>query len=412
MKKVKRTPVPLPGTAQKTTKLSSRPAPKSTQLSTEFVESSEDSSTEAATRSSGVAKPPQEKTRVNIGIHAPNGVIKKTPKQTHVPLPQPTNKSSNDQREVSSSESIESNRDSASSAGKHAQRKQNTTSGEESSESDSSSDTSTESSDDESCSPATQTIGTIQSRPVEPRIVEPRPPQPYAPPHGFAAMPLPLYASSSNSNIFENLSGKQVWHITAPSGVPLSQIRQLALDKALEGEPVTKHDGMEYGFSAQGIEGGKRDILIPHHRGFKPAGVQVSRTLHLQQIVSLPKLSSKQADPNTGSEAASSITRSTIRAPRPQVKGLRMRFLPSGFGAEEPGTIGMSDSDTEAPAPAGLGIPNGNGVLAKSKKRKHEHADGEEKSKHKKHKPPEERERRREERKEKKRHKDSAKTKS
>lgn len=122
---------------------------------------------------------------------------------------------------------------------------------------------------------------------------------------------------------------------------------------------------------------------------------RISRTLHLQQVLQLPNLSSKQADPTTGSEAAASITRSTIRAPRAQVKGLKMRYFHSGFGDEEPGTLGSSDSDAEAPAPAGLGVMNGAQPRHKpEKKRKHAEVNGVDTSpapkKHKKHRTPEE----------------------
>lgn len=121
----------------------------------------------------------------------------------------------------------------------------------------------------------------------------------------------------------------------------------------------------------------------------------ISQTLHIQQVVSLPKLSSKQADPNTGSEAAASITRSTIRAPRPQAKGLKMRYLPLGYvGGDSGGVLGDSDSeDDDVPqAQAGLAAPNGLNLPTKAPKRKHTEAIGEEapSKKIKKHRTPEE----------------------
>lgn len=122
---------------------------------------------------------------------------------------------------------------------------------------------------------------------------------------------------------------------------------------------------------------------------------KISQTLHLQEIVRLPKLSSKQADPNTGSEAAASITRSTIRAPRPQVKGLKMRYLPLGFvGADSGGVLGDSDSEEdEVPQEiAGLAVPNGLNLPTKAGKRKHAEANTDEapSKKIKKHRTPEE----------------------
>lgn len=98
----------------------------------------------------------------------------------------------------------------------------------------------------------------------------------------------------------------------------------------------------------------------------------IAQSLRLQATVQLPKLSSQQADPNTGSEAAASITRSTIRAPRPLLKGLKMRFLPMGFGAGDAGTLGDSDSEGETPqATAGLGMPNELNLPSRKEKRKH-----------------------------------------
>lgn len=102
--------------------------------------------------------------------------------------------------------------------------------------------------------------------------------------------------------------------------------------------------------------------------------MRISQTLHVQAIVKLPALSSKQADANTGSEAAASITRSTIRAPRSQLTGLKMRFLPIGFGGQGVGTIGESDSEIAVSTEtAGLGMPDGLNLPSRKKKRKHTH---------------------------------------
>lgn len=119
----------------------------------------------------------------------------------------------------------------------------------------------------------------------------------------------------------------------------------------------------------------------------------------MQQVINLPKLTSSQADQNTGSEAAASITASTIRAVKPQVKGLKMRFFPSGFEDSAPTTLGDSDDEGDAPAPAGLGIPKGfDPPSRKEKKRKHEQSNvGEEvesAKKHKKHRTAEEQQQR------------------
>jgi len=118
---------------------------------------------------------------------------------------------------------------------------------------------------------------------------------------------------------------------------------------------------------------------------------RVSQTFNIREVVSLPKLNLKQPDPYTGSEAAASITRSTVREPRPQVKGLKMRYFPSGVSDHTPTTLGLSDSEDDVPAAqsVNLGISNEVDVASKPGKRKHGDVHGQavEKptKKHKKH---------------------------
>jgi hypothetical protein len=104
---------------------------------------------------------------------------------------------------------------------------------------------------------------------------------------------------------------------------------------------------------------------------------RISQSLRLRAEVQLPHLSSRQADVNTGSEAAASITRSTIRAPRPQLKGLKMRFMPTGFGSGDAGTLGNSDSEEDTPQEtAGLGLPKELNLPSRKEKRKHTDVNG------------------------------------
>jgi hypothetical protein len=70
---------------------------------------------------------------------------------------------------------------------------------------------------------------------------------------------------------------------------------------------------------------------------------------------------------------------------------LKMRFLPTGFGAGEAGTLGDSDSEGEAPqTTAGLGMPNELNLPSRKQKRKHTDANGDSRIEppSKKHKKP------------------------
>lgn len=73
---------------------------------------------------------------------------------------------------------------------------------------------------------------------------------------------------------------------------------------------------------------------------------------------------------------------------KPQVKGLKMRFFPSGYQDSTPATVGYSDSEDDASAgqPVGLGIPNGLALPVKKEKRKHSKGQEEMEAPAKKHK--------------------------
>lgn len=84
-----------------------------------------------------------------------------------------------------------------------------------------------------------------------------------------------------------------------------------------------------------------------------------------------------------GAEAFESITKSSVREHRPQVKGLRMRYFHSGFGDQDPGVLGDSESEDDAAAPTP--------ALNKAEKRRRSDAGAEVPTKkHKKHRTAEE----------------------
>jgi hypothetical protein len=70
--------------------------------------------------------------------------------------------------------------------------------------------------------------------------------------------------------VFDNLQGKQVWHITAPADLSLKAVKELAMDQAMRGEAVIKHKGSDYGFAtAEREEAGEREVVIPRQDGYK-----------------------------------------------------------------------------------------------------------------------------------------------
>jgi DNA-directed RNA polymerase I subunit RPA34.5 len=73
--------------------------------------------------------------------------------------------------------------------------------------------------------------------------------------------------------------------------------------------------------------------------------MEITQTLHLQQIISLPKLSNHAS--------SSQPTLVPKKKPvRPQPKGLKMRFAPVGINEEDFGPLGFSSDGEEATAAA------------------------------------------------------------
>jgi hypothetical protein len=77
-------------------------------------------------------------------------------------------------------------------------------------------------------------------------------------------------SSSKDTAIFDNLAGKQVWHITAPADLSLKALKEIAMEQALRGESVVSYKGSHYGFSvAEKEEAGEREVVIPRPDGYR-----------------------------------------------------------------------------------------------------------------------------------------------
>ncbi|KAH7401535.1 DNA-directed RNA polymerase I subunit RPA34.5-domain-containing protein [Pyrenochaeta sp. MPI-SDFR-AT-0127] len=392
MKESTRTLVPLPGFKKKA---NNSAAPSKAALSQEFVES-DDSSHENAPQPKRAGEP-----KTTIGIHKPNGVAKPrlkssakepaTPKNTTKPsalLQKPGPIQMVTQKLASTLSTVKQ----AEESDVLARLTQGKVPGneEETSLSESHSDSRSDSSSDESSAAAMSQhrerpvkihSGPSKSHPLSlPHVVEFNPTQPYVPPRNFNPVPINARTTSKAGGLFDSLKGKQIWHMTAPNGVSLKDLKELTMDKALNGAVVLSHKGADYRFSqADKSEDGTREVLAPQADGYKIVSARISQTLHLRAIAHLPSLDSKQADQRRSLAAAASITRSTIRAPRPQVKGLKMRFIPTGFGGDATSTLGDSDSEVDARrGTPGFGVPNDSVSASRKEKRKHAVANGEE----------------------------------
>ncbi|KAF2641353.1 hypothetical protein P280DRAFT_425794 [Massarina eburnea CBS 473.64] len=387
---VRRTPVPITGSKPKTAM-----SPPESALSQEFVGSSDDAS-EVEAKSKAIPK----KAPVQIAVHRPKSTQKqKDSVKTSAPKPVPKKvvDEKDDASDTLSSGSEEESEDEPETDMKKAQQREKA-SAKTASHSDSSSDSSSEESEDETAPTATPKAAASQSRPTPTKThnIEFEAAKPYVPPKGFHPASTSQAQSSAPTALFNNLEGKQVWHITAPADVSLKHLKELAMEQALDGGAVLQHKNTSYGFSnAEMEDNSSREVIIPRQTGYKAVSARISHTFHLREVVNLPKLSSLQADPDTGSEAAASITRSTIRAPKPLVRGLKMRYFPSGVYDHTPVTLGSSDDEDDGQPARNTGLAVPSVVHLPVGKRKHGDTNVDERmegptKKHKRHKTAEE----------------------
>ncbi|KAK4549182.1 hypothetical protein LTR36_007640 [Oleoguttula mirabilis] len=192
-----------------------------------------------------------------------------------------------------------------------------------------------------------------RTAPTRPDTTEPIPAQPFETPAGYVPVDMERPATGTPYST-ASLAGKQIWHIIAPSDVPLSSVTEVALDAIQSGRPLLTHNGVEYTLNEDAAGNEQEAVLLPGNDGYMATQQRVEKTLHLQQKITLPNLSTRQASLTTGSAAAGDIAQASVQTIRPQPKGLRMRYKPSGFGPGKPGMLGSgSDSADEAERPAG-----------------------------------------------------------
>ncbi|KAL4942457.1 DNA-directed RNA polymerase I subunit RPA34.5-domain-containing protein [Aspergillus oleicola] len=204
-----------------------------------------------------------------------------------------------------------------------------------------------------------------------------RAPQPYKPPLGFKSASKTQQPSTTTSTTLSSLNGKQIFHITAPSFLPLSKIKEVSLAGTLKGEPILEHKGKQYGIPGDSLAHAQGDgngqtlyIYDPKAQTYHSTVTKVP-TYHIQEMIALP--GGKEFD-----EASAKTAKALEKPPRKQPKNLKMRFRPVGSGDAPPETLGSSDEESEG---EGAGIKMSQGVekekeKEEKKKRKHQQTEG------------------------------------
>jgi hypothetical protein len=191
--------------------------------------------------------------------------------------------------------------------------------------------------------PASQAVATEWTPPA---IVAP---QPFNPPLGYKPLTTKTHNSSTVNDLFDSetlaSSQKQIWHITAPSSVPLSNIKHFSLAAIADQTTLFSHKGTDYTLTSH-LTPATSSVLLPStsQNAYTPLAHPITKSLALTQHLNLPSLSAYQTLPNTASRTPA------VPQPRPQPAGLRMRCKPPGFGDDEPGLIGSSEDESEVAA--------------------------------------------------------------
>lgn len=187
------------------------------------------------------------------------------------------------------------------------------------------------------------------------------PPTEFRPPSGFKAPKSQTTPSNAVSSALSNLRNKQIFHITAPSLLPLSKVKEVSLAKIMQGEPVLVHDGVSYGIPPEDLsqqDPNEKTLLLYEtkaHTYFRAPTSDI-QSYHVQEMVNIPRQLNSEP-PNT------SIV---MNPPKLQPKHLKMRFRPVGSRNAPPETLGSSsESERE--------ISTAKKSQGEERKRKHPH---------------------------------------
>ena len=193
----------------------------------------------------------------------------------------------------------------------------------------SSNDESSATSEQSSVAKTTKEDITAQAAQIRTSIVS------YKPPAGFEKAKIQTSSVQKTTELFTpaKLEGKQIWHITAPSQLPIDSIMEVSATSLKDGSSILSYKNSDYGLVPQA---GKPEeaLLLPATRDnrYQSSNTPLSRTLHIRQLIRLPNhLSQAETSTNAANQNHTPVHQ--------QPPGLHMRFQPFGLSSD-------SDSDS------------------------------------------------------------------
>jgi len=141
-------------------------------------------------------------------------------------------------------------------------------------------------------------------------------------------------------DVFNALEGKQIWHISAPSTMPVSQIESLDIAGGLKGAEILNHKGIAYELSSANME--DATVLLPQGRNgeYAPASAKVTRAFRIQESSKATANGHIAASEHHDSEVDQTVKFFATQTgqkppPRKQPGNLKARYVPYGASIEQ-----------------------------------------------------------------------------
>lgn len=207
------------------------------------------------------------------------------------------------------------------------------------------SDDESEASGPERSSPPTKGAPPPKKR-VKPTAPAPIAAKAFKPPNGFEKTNHAAVDDASDSTAFltQDLSQKQVWHITAPASVNIVDIKPFNIQDVRSGKPVFSKNGIDYGFLTGLHKSEKLLLATGENVEYVPAGATISGAYHLREIGRSESKNDKDSDKENSEISFTAISTVPPKKPREQPTGLRMRYHPYG-------SVGVSKGQSSSNIP-------------------------------------------------------------
>ncbi|KAH0845887.1 hypothetical protein FOPE_12034 [Fonsecaea pedrosoi] len=170
------------------------------------------------------------------------------------------------------------------------------------------------------------------------------PPKPFKPPKGYEPLTWSASDYASDMDLFDDLSNKQIWHISVPSSVSIDSIKELDIEAVLRGQPILSRNGVDYGMNP--LPPKDEVILLPRGSGgkYKLCSGKIERSFHMREV----DTTKFQSQPKAGTPVVFTATQTGApKQIRKQPEGLKMRYVPYGAfpsHAHEPEDVEMRDT--------------------------------------------------------------------